>query len=160
MFWLLIFLVIIFTSSTEIQEPSFSIEYKLLKEESKVDAKNQFKAVIIFRNLNHPSIKIDRKFQIGFDGDDPFTFMAYDFNYKEVDISTEIDYDYFFHNDLVQFKKGDVIYDTISAEPFYHFKSKGIFKLRILFEPENLYVPGQRLSGQYIFSNWDTLLIK
>jgi hypothetical protein len=155
-----IVMVLLFISSAKIQEPMFSVEFKLLNKKSKIDAKNQFKAVIIFKNLNHPTIKIDSQLQIGFDGDDPFTVMAYDLNNKEVDISTEMDYDYFFHDNLVQFKKGDIIYDTISAAPFYHFKSKGTYKVRLLFEPENLYVPDQELSGQYIFSNWDTLVIK
>jgi hypothetical protein len=150
----------LFTSSTEIQEPLFSVGFKLLNKESQIDAKNQFKAVIIFKNLNNPSIKIDPHLQIGFNGDDPFTVMAYDLNNKEVDISTFMDYDYFFHDDLLQFKRGDIICDTISADPFYHFKSKGTYKVRLLFEPENLYVPDQKLSGQYIFSNWDTLVIK
>jgi len=155
-----IILSITLAFSRENQDNPFSIEFKLLNNVSSINSVTQFRAIIIFKNINHPTIEINPTIQYGFDGNDPFTVMAYDLNNNEVDISTEMDYDYIISLDLIKFKKGDSICDTISSNPFYHFKEKGTYKLRLLFEPENLYNKDGELSGEYIYSNWDTLTIK
>jgi hypothetical protein len=154
---LIIFITIGFTN----QDPSFSIKFTLLNNESSVNSTNQFCASVIFTNVNHPTIETVPIIQYGYDGTDPFTVQAFDLNNNEIDISTDTDYDYWnMLDNLVQFKKGDNICDTICSKGFYHFQVKGTYKLRLLFRPDNLFVSNGKITGQIIYSNWDTLIIR
>jgi hypothetical protein len=141
-------------------QPSFSIKFKILDNESSVSSTNQFCARVVFVNLNHPTIEISPHIQHGYDGTDPFTVQAFDLNNNEINISTNTDYDWIIPDNLIQFQKGDTLCDTICSKGFYHIPVKGTYKLRLLFKPENLYVKNGEITGQIIYSNWDTLVIK
>ena len=154
-------LVIIITEGFNNQDPSFCIKFTLLNNESSVNSSNQFCARVIFTNVNHPTIEIEPKIQYGYDGIDPFTVQAFDLNNNEIDISnTNTDIDWIMTENFVQFKKGNSISDTICSTEIYHFSVKGTFKLRLLFRPDNLFVKNGKITGQIIYSNWDTLTIK
>lgn len=152
--------VIIITEGVTNQDSSFSIKFTLLNHESSVDSKNQFCARVMFTNVNHPTIEIEPKIQFGNDGTDPFTVQAFDLNNNEINISTNADYDWLIAENFVQFQKGQTISDTICSTEIYHFLVKGTFKLRLLFQPENLFVNNGEISKQIIYSNWDTLTIR
>jgi hypothetical protein len=153
-------LIIIISIGFTNQNPSFSIKFEILNNESSVSSTNQFCARIIFINLNHATIEVAPYIQYGYDGTDPFTVQAFDLDNNEINISTNTDYDWIVSDNLIQFQKGVAICDTICSEEFYHFPTKGTYKLRLMFKPENLYIKNGKITGQIIYSNWDTLIIR
>jgi len=142
------------------QENALSIEFKLLNHYSKIESAIQFKAIVTLRNSHHTPFNVSPHFQYGWDGSDPFTVQAFDLDNNEIKIASDVDYDYLIQSRSISFKIGDSISDTICNEPLFRFRQKGIYKLRILFDPNNINEKGNKMSEQIYYSNWDTLTIK
>ena len=144
----------------------YKIDFRLIKNESKIKKhyrnESQFCADVKLININHPTIKMLPIIEYGFKTSiEAFYIEAFTLDDKEIDISTSADYDWFSINiDLISFSPGDTICDKICSSGIYEIKEKGIYKLRLVFDPDKYFKHKGDINGEIIYSNWDTITIK
>lgn len=158
---LLILFVFLGDNKETIEKP-IQIECKLKNERATLKENNQFCVAIKLINNTHPTLMIQPELEVGFKSyDAAFYFEAYNMDNKEVNIETESDYDWNTENTkMVSFSVGDTIKKTFCSNGMFAFKDKGIYKLRLVFNPNKPFEHQGKVNSQIIYSNWETITVK
>jgi hypothetical protein len=159
-----VFILVVFLTTQKKQAivTPIQLKCKLQNETVKLKDKNQFCVDIQLINNSHPTFMLPTQLEYGFKSyNEAFYFEAQNENDREVAIETESDYDWNTENTkMVSFSVGDTIKKTFCSNGMFAFKDKGIYKLRLVFNPNKPFEHQGKVNSQIIYSNWEIITVK